>query len=218
MRNIEDQTLALAALFQSAALVHQMAVTGKLERKPTEAMLNSLFITDPPRTIDIYGEIGNLRLGLETLVFQMGDAPAGRNMGLSRYVIALLHLGKKVLKSRQLLANLVDGLHDAARQTEHFGLWHDNVFGRLADIYAGTISTLTPRIMVRGDGGHLAVPDNANRIRAILLAGIRAAVLWYHCKGSRLRLVFQRRAFVNEAKRQLMLLDEAAAAASHRAD
>jgi high frequency lysogenization protein len=45
---------------------------------------------------------------------------------------------------------------------------------------------LSPRIMVNGDPAHLNNPENANRIRALLLAGIRAAMLWRQSGGGRL--------------------------------
>jgi high frequency lysogenization protein len=63
---------------------------------------------------------------------------------------------------------------------------------KLADLYTQTISTLGPRIMVSGDHGHLANPAIAAKVRAVLLAGIRSAVLWRQTGGQRWRLLFSR--------------------------
>src|SRR5690554_7975531 len=45
----------------------------------------------------------------------------------------------------------------------------------LGGAYQDTLSTLRLRIQVHGDMRHLQQPDIANRIRALLLAGIRSA-------------------------------------------
>jgi len=46
--------------------------------------------------------------------------------------------------------------------------------------------------MVSGEHGHLANPMIAARVRAVLLAGIRSAVLWHQLGGRRLQLLFSR--------------------------
>ena len=49
-------------------------------------------------------------------------------------------------------------------------------------------------------------PDNANKVRAILLAGIRAAVLWTQCGGSRWQVLFKRSALLLETEKLLARL------------
>jgi high frequency lysogenization protein len=58
---------------------------------------------------------------------------------------------------------------------------------------------------VSGDSSVLSNPDNANKIRAILLAGIRSAVLWSQLGGNRWQILFKRRTFIEQARQ---LLDE----------
>ena len=100
---------------------------------------------------------------------------------------------------QRLLENISQGLERARQQSEHFSLTHENVIANLADTYLNTVSTINPRIMVNGDPHLLQRPDVANRIRALLLAGIRSAVLWRQSGGGRLQLLFKRRAILNEA-------------------
>ena len=76
----------------------------------------------------------------------------------------------------------------------------------LADVYTETISTLQPRIMVKGEESVLRNSDSKSMIRALLLAGMRATVLWKQCGGSRTRLIFQRRKILGICR---MLLQEA---------
>ena len=63
-----------------------------------------------------------------------------------------------------------------------------------------TISTITPRIMVSGNPAHLNNPENANRIRALLLAGIRGAMLWRQSGGGRWTLLLRRNVLLRETR------------------
>jgi high frequency lysogenization protein len=62
--------------------------------------------------------------------------------------------------------------------------------------------------MVRGEPVYLQNPDNQNRIRALLLAGVRAAWLWRQVGGSRWKILFAR-------KRLLAAADEYLRRSSH---
>ena len=75
------------------------------------------------------------------------------------------------------------------------------VIATLAATYVRTVSTIAPRVMVQGEPAILNAEESRNMIRALLLAGIRAAVLWRQCGGNRLRLVFERKRLVAHARR-----------------
>jgi high frequency lysogenization protein len=78
------------------------------------------------------------------------------------------------------------------QQIEYFGAINSpQVIARFADIYHRTISELSPRVHVHGESTFLQQPDNVNRIRALLLAGIRAAILWQQKGGRRWQFIFQ---------------------------
>ena len=62
---------------------------------------------------------------------------------------------------------------------------------------------MAPKIMVSGENQHLSNPDQANKIRALLLAGMRSAVLWAQLGGSRWQILLQRRRLTEEAERIL---------------
>jgi high frequency lysogenization protein len=82
---------------------------------------------------------------------------------------------------------------------------HPNLLAHLADIYSRTLSQLQPRIMVRGESNYLQNPDNQNRIRSLLLAGVRAAWLWRQVGGNRWKILFGRHKLLDEANRYLRL-------------
>lgn len=202
-KTITDRTLALAGLFQAVSLVAQTARRGMVEQAAFETVIRSLFVRDADATVDIYGDLSALRPGLQVLQRQLGRDGKVRDLELTRYALVLLTLERKMSVRKDLLATIGEGLQKAERQREHFHTTHDTVIAALADIYVNTVSTLQPRIMVTGEHGHLQNPDTANRVRALLLAGMRATVLWRQSGGGRLQLLFKRKALLVEAQRLL---------------
>lgn len=197
---LRERVIALAGLFQAASLVNQLARTGSVPHPEFETLIRSLFITSPQNTEEVYGSHLELELGLRSVISQLGDDISQRNTDKTRYAINLLQLERLLQKRPEILAKIGSELDAMAHQREHFELTHANIIARLADIYLMHISTLGPRIMVSGENNYLSNPDTANRVRALLLAGIRAAILWRQCDGSRWQLLFKRRAIVSEAK------------------
>ena len=66
---------------------------------------------------------------------------------------------------------------------------------RLAQLYAETLSRLHPRVMVEGNQAFLQQAARQNDIRALLLAAVRAAVLWRQLGGTQWRLLFRRKQY-----------------------
>jgi len=201
--SIRDKVLALAGVYQAADLVQQVARKGIADGRDLETLMYSLYQTDPPHVEAVYRSVAGLRSGLRLIVTQLGSNPAQRDLEITRYVVSLLHLQRRLSHRPDTLALVAQGIEKARRQSEHFSITHDNVLANLASLYADTLSRIPPRIMVSGEPHLLANPDNANKIRAVLLAGIRSAVLWRQCGGSRWQIVFQRKALANEAQRLL---------------
>ena len=199
-KNITDRTLALGALYQSAWLVDQVARTGMVPQAEYETCIGSLFEFSPATTEAVYGSRYEIRRGLQTLIEQLQGNSEKTNLYIMRYVVGLMQLERKLSARPAMLAKISDELEGAHHQLLHFGQTHPNVISRLADTYAHTISTLTPRIMVSGEDNHLQKQETANKVRALLLSGIRAAVLWKQCGGNRWQLLFQRRKIINQAK------------------
>lgn len=208
-QHLTEKCLALAGVFQAADLVNSIANTGMCDSSLAEKSVGSVFSTHPDSTAAVFGGIGGLRHGLKVLVSHLDGDITAREANAMRYALGLLYLERKIKKRPQIAEALSNGIKRASQQTEHFPLLHANVLANLADLYVQTISTVTPRIIVHGDQTHLGNPLNANKIRALLLAGVRAAVLWKQNGGSRLTILFGRKALVAEAKRLLADLSTA---------
>lgn len=199
-RDIQERAIALAALAQFTREVQKVAHEGRVDNFVLEAGVSSLFCARPERPEEPYGGIPSLRSGFTLLRTDLCGDGQRRDLELTRYVVTLLHLERRLARRRDLLDIIAEGLQRARRQAEHFGSpTHSSVIANLADLYAQTLSTLKPRVMVSGAQGHLANPTNANLVRTLLLAGIRAAVLWTQSGGTRWKLLLQRRALLGAA-------------------
>ena len=196
-----NRTLALAGVFQAASLVAQVARRGEVEAEPFAASVGSLFAIDAESTEAVYGGARGVAHGLHTLRLNMGYDSRARDADVVRYVIGLMHLERRLARQDAMLRAIRKGIETASAQAAHFSPTHGSVIARLADVYTSTISTLGPRILVRGEPALLNDPHNANYIRALLLAGIRSAVLWRQLGGNRLWLILSRRRVLEAATR-----------------
>jgi high frequency lysogenization protein len=200
-----DKTLALAGIFQAARLVQQIARRGMVDQEVFATSIQTIFKIDATTPEDVYGGEHNVLSGCRTLLNQLAGGDSAnpdkkKDIEVTKYVINIMVLERKLMKEPELLKTITAGIEKARNQAEHFSTTHDNVIASLADVYSDTISTLRPRVMVNGEHNHLANPDNANKIRALLLAAIRSAVLWDQCGGSRWQIMFNRKAFIAEAE------------------
>jgi high frequency lysogenization protein len=192
LNTITNQTIALAGIAQAAALVQQLATTGTADADAMEASIASILKIDSDSVTDIYGGLPGLKLGLEQLHEQMTGYKIV-NPEQARYSASLVFLEKQLSGRKDMLKTIRNGVEKAKLQSEHFGPMHENVLANLGEIYHSTISTLQPRIMVNGEPGYLSRPDIVNKIRALLLAGIRSAILWKQCGGTRWKFLFFRK-------------------------
>ncbi len=206
MRRLEDEVLALAGVVQAARLVDQVSRTGSYPVEFLSPMVESLFKFDSESAEDVYGGVSNLKLGLHNLaaLLTSRDQPDGRDM--MRYVFGLLHLERQFSANSDMAAVVRSRLEHAQFRSEHFTSHIQETCHSLAGIYQDTISTFQYRIRVTGSAQQLQDPNNADTIRALLLAGIRSAVLWRQLGGRRWRLLTRRRRLLriaHELSRQL---------------
>lgn len=203
---VYDRTLALAGLLQSLRLVQQTARGEPRDRVATATSIGSIFNTDPASVLDVYGDIAGLRTGLQVLVRQLGNGTRGRDLELTRYAVTLIHLEHKLRRQPALLEAIRSGIEATRQHPESTDGYPPAVIAMLADIYKQTISTLQPRLLVKGDPAVLGSSESKNMVRALLLAGMRSAVLLRQSGGSRLKLVFQRGQLLECARQQLALM------------
>ena len=186
----EARVIALAGVFQAAALVRDLATQGRADAVAVESSLASVFRIDSDSATDAFGGMGGVRFGLEILIANLDSAQ--REVGIAHLAIGILRLERKLARRRAMLGQLRTGIEAIQRQVDHLGVSHATVQSRLAELYADTLSQVTPRIVVHGNPMHLGDPRRVEQIRALLLAGVRAAVLWRQVGGNQWRLLLRR--------------------------
>lgn len=191
IRTAENQTLALAGLFQAVHLCKSLATTGTCDQEDLAGTLQSILTVDADHVIDAYGgNAQSIRRGLRQLKLQLAGNNESRDLDLARYAFALIALGTNVMNDPKTTAALGVGINKA--RALDFPVTDRTLINNLADLYRTSISHLSPRIMVSGDPRHLNDDEVAATIRAVLLGGLRSVVLWRQCGGSRWKLLFQR--------------------------
>ncbi|BCG24435.1 high frequency lysogenization protein HflD [Pseudomonas sp. No.21] len=199
MTPLQEQLVALGAVFEAAVLVDKIAKTGQVSEAPLGCMLGSLLVRDPKNTLDVYGgDDINLRDGYKALISALEREPSSLQREPLRYALSLLTLERQLNKREDMLQLIGSRLDQIQQQTQHFGVVHDNVIASCGSLYQDTLSTFRQRIQVHGDMRHLQQPSNAAKIRALLLTGIRSARLWRQLGGHRWQLLFSRRKLLGE--------------------
>jgi len=200
----EYQTIALAASMQAAVLVQKLAWHGEVDEEELLATLKPLWVMNTGSTADVYPSVNAFSTGLRTLQEVLAPESA-RHMGeIANYALSMLVLRGRLNRHgpmqqtiRQQLAGL-DGLTLIASDPDpeaqkRIRIANDYIYKQLARLYQDTISKFSYRIQVKGKVEYLQQDDVANRIRALLLAGIRSAVLWHQLGGRRWTLLLRRR-------------------------
>lgn len=195
-----EQTIALAGVFQAASLVEQIANKGMANSAIIESSIESLFNFDAPSTEAVFGNLAGVGHGIRVLNDQISAFKNERNLNITQYAISMIALEKKLSTNPKMLQQVSEGLEEIQKSLEFFNLMHENVFTKIGALYKETISTMQPKIIVHGERDYLSNENNANKVRALLLAGIRAAVLWRQCGGSRWQILFGRKKYLKECQ------------------
>lgn len=211
LKQRKNRALALAGVVQAAALVKNLAWQGSVNQDEFATCVYSIFQTHAPTVPAVYGEERKVLTGLQTLGNLLSDDKRNKDAEIVRYTTAMLFLERLLVKNAKMLNTLQRGIDRAKSQALHFSNTHDNVIANLSSVYADTISTFKFRIHVHGNEMYLNTPNTVNKIRTILLAGIRSAVLWRQLGGSRWQLMFGKRALIQDVKD---LIEEASVVAA----
>jgi high frequency lysogenization protein len=207
---MKDQTITFAAICQVAYQVQHVSRTGQITDEDFRVLLQSIIETSPVNTLAVYGgQIDNIKKGLELLISYLGNddgttsSKKQKDPELTRYIISLINLERRLAKQPQQLNALGERINATERQLEHYALTSDTLTASFASIYSDIISPLGHKIQVTGEPSILKQNVNQYKIRALLLAGIRAAVLWRQVGGKRRHILFSRKKIVDTAKELL---------------
>lgn len=198
-----ERTMAFAGILQAIAQVQHIARHGNTDRDSLAASLNTVLVTNPDTTSDVYADKVALNKGYQLIINQLGDAK-DKDVEVTRYLVGILALERKLARGNamSILSERINQIH---RQLHHFEITDEQVIANFAGIYSDIISTLGPKIQISGNPEYLKQSQVQEKIRALLLSAMRSAVLWRQLGGKRRHLVFARKTIVDTAKKSLTL-------------
>ena len=191
-----DKTLALAAVFQAAGLVNSLARKGRCDETAEQFLIRTSLVLDTDEVSAIYQGPAPLKIGIDWLQGCLTDNAQGIESpsDIVRLVLAILQ-AEKHFRQHGEAQHIFRGHFDRMAATPP----EDNeLTEQLAKAYVESLGILRFRVQIHGDARHLQSPGTPERIRAILLAGIRAAWLWQRLGGRRWHLLITRGQILEE--------------------
>jgi len=207
LHQYSDRVLAFAGIVQACRCVQQIANTGMVDTNALTTCIQSILVTDAGQCRDIFNSGDHLHNGLKYSVELFSHSGNAERNEVMRMVIGIIQLERTLSKNPTSLDEISKGIAKASEQLGLFSILHPNVLASLAATYSDTLSVLKPRIIVNGEEMHLTNAINTNKIRSLLLAAVRAAVLWRQSGGTRLQLLFSRKRYLAELTELVSQLD-----------
>ena len=97
--NWEHQNIALCAVAQCAALVHELAIGKEIRQSQLASAINPLLILNPESVEQVYPNLESLTLGFSTLQSILGSNRVKQNSQIMRYITEILILRKSLSKN-----------------------------------------------------------------------------------------------------------------------
>lgn len=197
---LEQQAIALAGVAQAARLVDQVSKTGSYPLEFLEPSIHSLFVFDNVEAGDLFGGVAGVKLGLHNISSLLANRRAQENQELARYFLSLLYLERRFSADPQMMSVVRSRLEHTSFKAEHFASNVNDLCHSVSGIYQDTLSHQKFRIKVSGSASHLENRNNADIIRAVLLAGVRSAFMWHQLGGRRWQLLLRRKKLLQTAQ------------------
>ena len=217
MADLRSETIALAALFQACNKIKKIARTGYADSHASAAIIRALIITDAKTIDDIY-DPQKLVVGLKQLVTSFTAISSDKQestIEVTKNAFKLIALEQAIEKNAQIFNRLgqnIDSLRLSilSKYSDYEDGNVDTVLKEdcikdYADLYQSLISPNFPKLIIYGEEQYLRISENQDQIRALLLAAIRAVVLWRQVGGRRRFFVFRRKSIIANAKTLLNL-------------
>jgi len=196
----EYRNIALAVVAQCAQLVHALATTGRADPEQINACIDPLLVLNPETTADIYPNVLRFSSGLKALQQSLSNDGVKEFGEPIKYVLGMTVLQQQLLRTPEMQKQIQQRLQyrdtvladNAQSEVDQDGQQQYD-FAVLSALYQDTISKLNYRIHVKGSIEFLRDQPTADKIRSLLLAGIRSAVLWHQLGGRRWHLFIYKR-------------------------
>ncbi|MBT4161345.1 MAG: DUF489 family protein, partial [Gammaproteobacteria bacterium] len=141
-----ERALALAGLIQASYLISAIARTGMVGEDSMAGTLESIFVTNPDQTLDVYQNGNGVRTGLRLIAEIIGDLQLGEHGDTVRYCMAILNLEKKLREKPELLRAIGAGVSSIQehRVLREVSVTSEDVVEKLSGLYEQTTGTIEP--------------------------------------------------------------------------
>ena len=199
MNQIEQRTLALAGVFQACKQVQNLARKGQADEFDMKQSIQSILVLDAVNTQAVYGGVKGVYTGLRLITNGILNSPKLEDVELFRYVMSVLDIQRQLYRDEDKFAEFAKGIERLTAEQE------DNLSDACSALYQKYISEMRPQIIVQGEQDFLQQAEIPPKIRSLLLAAIRSAVLWRQKGGNRFKVLWERTRMQNSAKAFLQL-------------
>jgi len=194
MNPIEERTIALAGVIQACQQVQKLAREGRADQVDFDSSLQSILVLDAMNTPAVFGGVLGVRSGLQTLQAGLLKSPQMLDVELLRYVMAILNLQTQLYRDEQQFSAFATSVERLSAYSK------EELVDACSEVYQEFISIMRPQIIVQGEQEHLQQQEVPPQIRTMLLAAMRAAVLWQQKGGGKFRLLWEQTRMKHAAK------------------
>ena len=191
---ISERTIALAGVIQACAQVQSLARTGGSDPSAYDGSIKSILVLDAVNTPAIYGGINGVKSGLSLIVNGVLNSASPENVEILRYTMTILQLQRQLYTDPQRFSEFATEIERLSSYAE------EELIDACSSVYQSFISSMQPQVIVQGEESHLQNPDVPPKVRSLLLAALRSAVLWQQKGGGRFRLLWERTRMQNAAR------------------
>lgn len=194
MNKIQERTIALAGVVQACAQVQALARRGEVNEAVFDTAIQSILVLDAVSTQAIYSGLGGVHPGLRIIAKGITSSAKSEDVELLRYVMSILQLQSQMYSNKNAFGRFAQDIERLSAVNA------DELPSSCAELYQKHISGLRPQIIVQGEEEYLQRADIPPRIRALLLAAFRSAVLWQQKGGSKFKMFWERTRMSNAAQ------------------
>lgn len=196
---LRSQTIAMTAICQAAIMIKQVARGESVDNEALKQLFGAVINRSPKSMDELYPSPSNLQQGSNLLLMHLSGKATNNDVEITRYLVGITAMAKALLNDTAALTRMSDKLNDVERRLSHFEIDSSSIIENFADCYSEVVSPLGRKIQIIGSQQVLAQPANQSKVRALLLAGIRAAVAWRQMGGKRRHLILKRRQLLQDA-------------------
>jgi high frequency lysogenization protein len=202
--NLHERTIALAAALQA---IDAALLISHNKTPPTyHALIQSLFQFKAPTIHAIYGEeLQALAPGFSLVAHIFQDKKRFHTALSMHYFLRLNHAAKLLQRKPELQNYMRDHLLQLNNQLQYFSVDQDLILQQIARIYDQSIGQLPCHIRLRGIPEAFAEDADLKHaiLRSLLLAALRAIILWRQYGGNYLHLAWWERKTIAHTAQEL---------------